>query len=74
MHAGRWASILLLWNPTHGSRKWGHPKLRWEDDIGNVFSQVQNSNTYDWITFAMDAQTWEEFGRRYVMQGASTFL
>ena len=66
MNASRWSHALLLWSPEGGSRHVGHPKLRWEDDIVNMFSHMQNSSRHDWITYAVDAETWDEYGRQYV--------
>ena len=67
MSDDRWAKILLLWEPREGSRAVGHPELRWDDRISKMFaSNVVDNNRHDWLIYAMDAETWDAGGARYM--------
>ena len=65
MSEDRWAKVLLMWEPTDGSRRWGHPDLRWDDGIASIFAEDSDSNRRDWLIFALDDETWTRHSETY---------
>ena len=60
----RWAKALLLWKPD-GTRKVGHPKLRWDDCFVELFAGQDAQSAQDWIIYAHDNDTWNAAARRF---------
>ena len=44
----------------------GHPDLRWDDCFAKMFADSDDSNMHDWLIYAMDAETWDAGGARYL--------
>ena len=64
MDEHRWAKALLFWKPD-GTRKVGHPKLRWDDCFAELFAIPDAQSTQDWVIYAHDADTWNAAAHRF---------
>ena len=62
MDSSRWANVLLLWSPD-GTRKVGHPKLRWDDCFAEAFTSLDEHSARDWLIYAHDCDTWNAAAR-----------
>jgi hypothetical protein len=61
---GRWSAKSLLWTPSGGSRKVGHPTARWADCI-DAFFKTMDIQAADWITYAGDRHEWMQLSSAY---------
>ena len=57
-HDGRWSKKLIEWEPTRGTRRRGHPKLRWDDAIKMFLQTRMDVDGGAWLALAQDCEGW----------------
>ena len=63
---GRWATRILEWKPTTGTRRVGRPTKRWTDDLDDFLRSMWGVGGGEWILLAQDRDEWIKMKEDYV--------